>query len=171
METDFQIIEVSPDFKDGPKTANTTVIKTDRIASSQLCKAHHRRMPVPALCPVRLRVRAQILPWLVRPPRGHPFRYYDIDDNLDSLVNAVFQLTTHMVTYQLGHERSACLLERPSYYQIEHVSFLVSMGADGDPHLWKTGSSHMVLFVFTNTVALQLRSEPYQLGMRRNLLS
>ncbi|KIK42406.1 hypothetical protein CY34DRAFT_106900 [Suillus luteus UH-Slu-Lm8-n1] len=75
-----------------------------------------------------------------------PFQLYVL------LVNAVFQLTTHMVTYQLGHERSACLLERHSYYQIEHVSFLVSMGADGDPHLWKTGPSHMVLFVFTRSL-------------------
>ncbi|KAG2366070.1 hypothetical protein BDR07DRAFT_1480638 [Suillus spraguei] len=63
---------------------------------------------------------------------------YDIDDDLDILINAVLQLTTHMTTYQLGHDRSARLLEGHSYYQVEYPSFLVSMDADGDTCLWKT---------------------------------
>ncbi|KAG2336546.1 hypothetical protein BDR05DRAFT_107694 [Suillus weaverae] len=63
---------------------------------------------------------------------------YDILDNLDILVNVILQLTTHMTTYQLGHDRSVRLLEGHSYYQFEYPSFLVSMGAAGDPRLWKT---------------------------------
>ncbi|KAG1884797.1 hypothetical protein F4604DRAFT_1574443, partial [Suillus subluteus] len=63
---------------------------------------------------------------------------YDIDDNLDILINVVLQLTTHMTDYQLGHDRSACLLEGHSYYQVEYPSFLVSMGTDGETLLWKT---------------------------------
>ncbi|KAG1729288.1 hypothetical protein EDB19DRAFT_1939022 [Suillus lakei] len=57
---------------------------------------------------------------------------YDIDDNLDILVNVVLHLTTHMTTYQLGHDGSAPLLEGHSYYQVEYPSFPVNMGADGD---------------------------------------
>ncbi|KAG1721156.1 hypothetical protein EDB19DRAFT_1835653 [Suillus lakei] len=63
---------------------------------------------------------------------------YDIVDNLGVLVNVVLQLTTHMTAYQLGHDRSARLLEGHSYYQVEYPSFLVSMGADGDTYRWQT---------------------------------
>ncbi|KAG2136358.1 uncharacterized protein EDB93DRAFT_1339467 [Suillus bovinus] len=63
---------------------------------------------------------------------------YDILQNLDILVSVILQLTTHMTAYDIGHDRSARLLEGHSYYQFGYPSFLVSTGAAGDTCLWKT---------------------------------
>ncbi|KAG2038403.1 hypothetical protein BDR03DRAFT_954704 [Suillus americanus] len=131
-------IEVRSDFKDGPNTTNTAAVK--QIVSQG---ANYARL-IMAARPFQLYDlyvfiygHKFCLSWYHR-PRVILSDDYDIDDNLDILVNVVLQLTTHMTPYQLGHDRSACLLEGHSYYQVEYPSFLVSMGADSDTRLWKT---------------------------------
>jgi len=64
---------------------------------------------------------------------------YDIDNNLDIFIRVVLQLTTHMTSYQLGHDKTARLLEGHSYYQDQYPSFTVSLGGDGNTTpMWKT---------------------------------
>jgi len=71
--------------------------------------------------------------------RGVIISDYDIDNNLDIFIRAVLQLTSHMSSHQLGHDRTARLLEGHSYYQDEYPSFLVSLGRDGNTiPQWKT---------------------------------
>ncbi|KAG1837233.1 hypothetical protein DFJ58DRAFT_749558 [Suillus subalutaceus] len=131
-------IEVRPDFKDSPNTTNTAVVK--QIVSQGADYARlimvSRPFQLYVLC-VFIYGHKFCLGWYDR--RGVILSDdYDIDDNLDILVNVVLQLNTHMTDYQLGHDRSACLLEGHSYYQVEYPSFLVSMGTDGETLLWKT---------------------------------
>jgi len=46
---------------------------------------------------------------------------------------------SHMSSYQLGHDRTARLLDGHSYYQDQYPSFLVSLGGDGNTMpQWKT---------------------------------
>jgi hypothetical protein len=63
---------------------------------------------------------------------------YDINANLDVLIRVVLQLTTHMTSYQLGHDKTARLLEGHSYYQDQYPSFVVSMGGDRPTRQWQT---------------------------------
>ncbi|KAG2065797.1 hypothetical protein BDR04DRAFT_1107862 [Suillus decipiens] len=131
-------VEVKPSVKEGPNATRPTTVR--QIVSQG---ANYARL-IMAARPFQLYVLCIFI-------YGHKFSLgwydrrgviiscdYDIDDDLNILVNAVLQLTTHMTTYQLGHDRSARLLERHSYYQVEYPSFLVSMGADSDTRLWKT---------------------------------
>ncbi|KAG2036491.1 hypothetical protein BDR03DRAFT_982941 [Suillus americanus] len=131
-------IEVKPSVKEGPNVNRPTTVR--QIVSQG---ANYARL-IMAARPFQLYVLCIFI-------YGHKFSLgwydrrgviisddYDIDDNLNVLVNAVLQLTTHMTAYQLGHDRSAHLLEGHSYYQVEYPSFLVSMGADGDTCVWKT---------------------------------
>jgi hypothetical protein len=63
---------------------------------------------------------------------------YDISDNLDILIKVILQLTTHMTSFQLGHDKTARLVEGHSYYQDQYPSFQVGMGGDGNTRQWKT---------------------------------
>ncbi|KAG1728435.1 hypothetical protein EDB19DRAFT_1832744 [Suillus lakei] len=131
-------IEVKPSAKEGPNGARSTTVR--HIVSQG---ANYARL-IMAARPFQLYVL-----WIFI--YGHKFSLgwydrrgviisddYDIVDDLKILINVVLQLTTHMTTYQLGHDRSACLLEGHSYYQVEYPSFLVSMGADGNTYWWQT---------------------------------
>ncbi|KAG2132092.1 hypothetical protein DEU56DRAFT_889432 [Suillus clintonianus] len=131
-------IEVKPNVREGPNVTEPTSVK--QIVSQG---ADYARL-IMAARPFQLYVLCVFI-------YGHKFSLgwydrrgviisddYDILDNLDIFVNVILQLTTHMTTYQLGHDRSARLLEGQSYYQFEYPSFLVSTGAAGDTRLWKT---------------------------------
>ncbi|KAG1721880.1 hypothetical protein EDB19DRAFT_2029478 [Suillus lakei] len=131
-------IEVKSQVRDGPNVIKSTSVKP--IVSQA---ANYARL-IMAARPFQLYVLCVFI-------YGHKFSLgwydrrgviisedYDILNDLDILVNVILQLTTHMTTYQLGHDRSARLLEGHSYYQLEYPSFLVSMGAAGDTRLWKT---------------------------------
>ncbi|KAG1720084.1 hypothetical protein EDB19DRAFT_1836220 [Suillus lakei] len=131
-------IEVKPSIKEGPNGARSATVRP--IVSQG---ADYARL-IMAARPFQLYVLCIFI-------YGHKFSLgwydrrgviisddYDIVDDLKILINVVLQLTTHMTTYQLGHDRSACLLEGHSYYQAEYPSFLVSMGADGDTYRWQT---------------------------------
>ncbi|KAG2140711.1 hypothetical protein BD769DRAFT_116374 [Suillus cothurnatus] len=131
-------IDVKPDVKEGPNTTKSSSV--GEIVSQG---ANYARL-IMAARPFQLYVLCVFI-------YGHKFSLgwydrrgviisddYDILDNLDIFVNVILQLTTHMTIYQLGHDRSARLLEGHSYYQFEYPSFLVSMGAAGDTRLWKT---------------------------------
>lgn len=63
---------------------------------------------------------------------------YHIDTNLHILINVVLQLTTHMTPCQLGHDKTATLLNGHTYYQEQYPSFLVSMSSVTDTRRWKT---------------------------------
>ncbi|KAG1747621.1 hypothetical protein EDB19DRAFT_1825990 [Suillus lakei] len=125
-------IEVKSQVQDGPNMTKSTSVKP--IVSQA---ANYARL-IMAARPFQLYVLCVFI-------YGHKFSLgwydrrgviisedYDILNDLDILANVILQLTTHMTTYQLGHDRSARLLEGHSYYQLEYPSFLVSMGAAGD---------------------------------------
>ncbi|KAG1719222.1 hypothetical protein EDB19DRAFT_1861120 [Suillus lakei] len=131
-------IEVKSQVRDGPNVTKSTSVKPIVLQA-----ANYARL-IMAARPFQLYVLCVFI-------YGHKFSLgwydrrgviisedYDILNDLDILVNVILQLTTHMTTYQLGHDRSARLLEGHSYYQLEYPSFLVSMGATGDTCLWKT---------------------------------
>ncbi|KAG1830949.1 hypothetical protein DFJ58DRAFT_736804 [Suillus subalutaceus] len=63
---------------------------------------------------------------------------YHIDTDLGILINVVLQLTTHMTSCQLGHDKTATLLNGHTYYQKHYPSFLVSMSTATDTRRWKT---------------------------------
>ncbi|KAG1862402.1 hypothetical protein C8R48DRAFT_709849 [Suillus tomentosus] len=98
-------IGVKPDSKDGPNTTITTVVK--KIVSQGI--------DYPGLAMAARPLQLYVLCIFIC---GHQFYLgrqvipsdnYDTDDNLDTLVNVVLRLATHMTTYQLGYDRSACL--------------------------------------------------------------
>ncbi|OJA13989.1 hypothetical protein AZE42_04604, partial [Rhizopogon vesiculosus] len=131
-------IEVKPKFEEGPNTHSKTV----RTIVSQ--GANYARF-ILAARPFQLYVLCVFiygshfaLGWYDR--RGVIISNdYDIDGNLDILIRVVLQLTTHMTSYQLGHDKTAVLLEGHSYYQNQYPSFLVSMGGYGNTTpQWRT---------------------------------
>ncbi|OJA21145.1 hypothetical protein AZE42_10005 [Rhizopogon vesiculosus] len=131
-------IEVKPKFEEGPNPKSKAV----RTIVSQ--GANYARL-ILAARPFQLYVLCVFiygpkfsLGWYDR--RGVLISNdYDINGNLDILIRVILQLTTHMTSSQLGHDKTACLLEGHSYYQGHYPSFLVSMGGYGNTApQWKT---------------------------------
>ncbi|KAG0693251.1 hypothetical protein DFH29DRAFT_1084317 [Suillus ampliporus] len=131
-------IEVKPTFNKGPNTTSTSTVRpivSQGVNYARLILAA-RPFQLYVLC-IFIYGPNFCLGWYDR--RGVILsRDYHIDTNLDILVRAVLQLTTHMTPYQLGHDKTATILEGHTYYQKNYPSFVVSMGAGGDTRQWKT---------------------------------
>jgi hypothetical protein len=132
-------IEIKTSSKDDPNAKNPTTVKT--IVSQG---ANYARLILAArpfqmyvLC-IFIYGSSFCLGWYDR--RGVILsEEYDMEGNLKVLIRVVLQLTTHMTSYQLGHDTTARLLEGHSYYQEQYPSFTVSMGGGGNnPPQWRT---------------------------------